>query len=315
MKQKEHPFCFRVGDVRMKIDRLMGILLILSREEKVTAPYLAEHFEVSRRTINRDIETLCMAGVPIITQQGSNGGISIQDGYKLDKTILKKEELTKIITGLNALGSVDCSAETSRVLAKFHQNQGDNNDIIEIELGSFYTESISKKIEQIKQAVKMSKKLSFLYYSKSGKTMKKVEPYKVIYKWQNWYLYGFSDERHGFRMYKLNRLWDLVITDEDYIPKELHENVVKKMDDIFPSNYLLKASFDKSVEYMLVECYGNQCYREGEDGRLYLEMDFTNFEFMLSWILSFGDQVIVHEPSSLVERIKEITAFHHKQYP
>ena len=72
----------------MKIDRMIGILSILLQQEKVTASYLAEKFEVSRRTINRDIEALCMAGIPLVTKQGTGGGISIMEGYKLDRTLL-----------------------------------------------------------------------------------------------------------------------------------------------------------------------------------------------------------------------------------
>lgn len=292
----------------------MGILLILSREKKVTAPYLAEYFEVSKRTINRDIETLCMAGVPIITQQGHQGGISIQEGYKFDQAMLSKEELTKVLTGLNAIGSVDFTGDTGRILAKLRHGCSDDDDIFEIELGSFYTESISKKIEIIKKAVKSSKKVSFLYYSMFGKSCKKVEPYKIIYKWQNWYLYAFCDEKNDFRMYKMNRLWDLRLTHEGFESKKITESIVKKMNDIFQCHYMLKASFDKSVEYMLVENYGHESYSKRDDGMLYFEMDFTNFEFMLSWVLSFGDKVIVHEPVCLVERIKEIAAFNQKHY-
>lgn len=292
----------------------MGILLILSRKEKVTAPYLAEHFEVSKRTINRDIETLCMAGVPIVTCQGNNGGISIPEGYKFDKTIFSKEELTKVITGLNALKSIDCSPETSKILSKLRNAHDGINDIIDIELGSFYTETISRKIEQIKNAVKTSRKIGFRYYSKSGKAIKVVEPYKVIYKWQNWYLHAFSHDNNDFRFYKLNRLWDLIITTEEFSPRKIEENIVERMNNIFPCNYLLKASFHESVEYMLVENYGDQSYIRLEDGRLDFEREFTNFEFMLSWILSFGDQVIVKEPLCLIEKIKDIALFNHKQY-
>ena len=71
----------------MKIDRLMGILTVLLQNDKVTAPQLAERFEVSRRTINRDIEDLCMAGVPIVTIPGAKGGISIAGGYTIDRSI------------------------------------------------------------------------------------------------------------------------------------------------------------------------------------------------------------------------------------
>lgn len=90
----------------MKIDRLLGIITVLLQNEKVTAPYLAEKFEVSRRTINRDIEDICKAGIPIVTQQGVNGGISISDGYKIDKTLFTHDELKAVLSGLLSLNSV-----------------------------------------------------------------------------------------------------------------------------------------------------------------------------------------------------------------
>lgn len=81
----------------MKIDRLIGILSILLQKEKTTAPFLAEKFEVSRRTINRDIEALCKAGIPIVTAQGQNGGISIMEGYKIDRTLLTSDDMQAIL--------------------------------------------------------------------------------------------------------------------------------------------------------------------------------------------------------------------------
>ena len=93
----------------MKIDRLIGILSILLQQEKVTAPYLAENFEVSRRTINRDIEDICKAGIPVVTSQGQNGGISIMDGYRMDKTLLTSSDMQAILAGLKS-----CLLYTSR---------------------------------------------------------------------------------------------------------------------------------------------------------------------------------------------------------
>ena len=90
----------------MKIDRLIGILTILMKKEKVTAPYLAEKFEVSRRTINRDIEDMCKAGIPIVTIQGKNGGISIMEGYQIDKTLLTNDDMDSILSALKGLDSV-----------------------------------------------------------------------------------------------------------------------------------------------------------------------------------------------------------------
>ena len=102
----------------MKIDRLIGILSILLQEEKTTAPELAEKFEVSRRTINRDIEDLCKAGIPIKTAQGTGGGISIMDGYRMDRTILSSKDMQMILAGLRSLDSVSGSRYYSQLMEK-----------------------------------------------------------------------------------------------------------------------------------------------------------------------------------------------------
>lgn len=102
----------------MKIDRQLGILSILLQTESVTAPYLSEIFEVSRRTINRDIEDLCKAGIPIVTRQGKDGGISIIDGYKIDKTMLTRDEMQDILAGLRSLDSVNGEFVRSKAVVK-----------------------------------------------------------------------------------------------------------------------------------------------------------------------------------------------------
>ena len=109
----------------MKIDRLIGILSILLQEEKITAPELAERFEVSRRTINRDIEDLCRAGIPIFTSQGAGGGISIMDGYKMDRTILTSRDMQMILAGLRSLDSVSGSHYYGQLMEKLKAGSSD----------------------------------------------------------------------------------------------------------------------------------------------------------------------------------------------
>lgn len=102
----------------MKIDRLIGIITILQQNKKVTAPYLAKKFEVSRRTINRDIEDICRAGIPIVTMQGKDGGISIMDGFNLDTTVFTTEELQAIFIGLMSIDSISYTSYGERLASK-----------------------------------------------------------------------------------------------------------------------------------------------------------------------------------------------------
>ena len=90
----------------MKIDRLIGILSLLLQRDKITSAELAEKFEVSRRTILRDIETLNQSGIPVFAEQGQGGGISVMEGYKMDRTLLSSEDMRAILSGLQSLDSV-----------------------------------------------------------------------------------------------------------------------------------------------------------------------------------------------------------------
>ena len=133
----------------MKLDRLIGILTALLQNDRMTAPELAEKFEVNRRTIGRDIDALCQAGIPVVTHQGVGGGISIAEGFKLDKTVLTATELSDIIAALKGIGSVSERTNVERTLDKLHASSGTVLSLREpviIDLSSYYKGQITEKI-------------------------------------------------------------------------------------------------------------------------------------------------------------------------
>lgn len=159
----------------MKLDRMIGILSILLQKEKVTAPYLAETFEVSRRTINRDIESLCMAGIPLVTEQGANGGISIMEGYKIDRTLISTSEMQAILAGLKSLDSVSKTNRYAQLMEKLSPGASNllpGDQHILINLSSWYKASLAPKIKQIHSAILSAKTVSFTYYG--PKELKKI---------------------------------------------------------------------------------------------------------------------------------------------
>ena len=140
----------------MKLDRMIGILSILLQKEKVTAPDLAAKFEVSRRTILRDIDALSMAGIPIVTEQGQNGGISIMQNYKIDKTLLSTSDMQAILAGLRSLDSVSGTRRYAQLMEKLSagaSNMLSGDDHILINLSSHYKETLSPKIELLHGAI------------------------------------------------------------------------------------------------------------------------------------------------------------------
>ena len=288
----------------MKIDRLIGIITTLQQRKFVTAPYLAEKFEVSRRTINRDIEDICKAGIPIVTTQGANGGISIMEGFALDTTVFTEQELSAIFAGLKSLDSVSKSASAEKLAQKIGGNKSiPVADHMVIDLASFYKDDLAAKIDTIKLAIKQAKCITFHYCYNKGEADKTIEPYLIVFKWSDWYVFGFCKERQDFRMYKLRRLWNLQMTEENFLVREVPEEK-KQFGVNMTDDYVITAVYDASVKYRLVEEYGHTSFTEQEDGSLYTEWGFTRPENAVEWFLSFGDKVKVLGPPEMVERMK-----------
>ncbi len=291
----------------MKIDRLLSIIIILLQRTKVTAPELARKFEVSRRTIYRDIEDICKAGIPLITCQGGSGGISIADGYQLDKSVLSVDELQSIITGLKSLNSVSDTPAIERLISKLSPNREgvvSVTDNIFIDLSSHYKASLSGKIGQMKSAISSNKLVRFEYYSNKGVSDRVIEPYLITFRWTAWYVFGYCTTGKGFRLFKLNRLWQCAVLDKPFSPREVPAKALS-FDDYFEDQKRITILFDPSVAYRLVEEYGPDCYKPAEDGRLRFSIGYTNKDYMIAWVLGFGDKAKVIEPIALANEIKE----------
>ena len=281
----------------MKIDRLIGIITILLQKDQVTAPELAERFEVSRRTINRDIEDICQAGIPLVTTQGYGGGISIADGFKMDHTLLTQEELQLVFSGLKGLDSISEKAHSPLLAEKLSAGTADLAGSFNIDLASHYKDTLSQKIGAIKGAIQNRHLLSFCYYYEKGKSRRTIEPYQLIFKWSAWYAWGYCLGRQDFRLFKLNRLWDLETGTDSFVPRDLPD---LELDQYFSAGGIhLKALFEENQKYRLIEEYGPDCFQIGPKGRLLFERDFVSFVNLREWVLSFGSQVEVLEPERL----------------
>lgn len=292
----------------MKIDRLIGILSILLQKEKVTAPYLADKFEVSRRTINRDIEALCKAGIPIVTSQGQNGGIWIMEGYRVDRTLLTSSELQAILAGLKSLDSVSGTNRYQQLMEKL--SAGTSSTLspgghILIDLSSWYKDSLAPKIAQIQEAIEARRKIRFFYVSPQGQGERQIEPYLLVFQWTSWYVWGYCDARQDYRLFKLNRILDLEKTSETY---EMRKVPVPDFtsERIFPTNLDVTILFESQAKWRLIEEFGVDSFKERPDGKLLFHFGFTDRENLFSWLLGFGNQAELLEPSSLRAELKAL---------
>ena len=196
----------------MKMERLIGILSILLQREKVTAPELSEQFEVSRRTIQRDIESLCRAGIPIATAQGAGGGISIMEGYRVDRTVLTAPEMQAILAGLRSLDSVSGTRRYAQLMEKLSAGTGGlmpGGAHMLIDLSSWYKTSLPPKIELIQGAIEQHHTIRFTYFSPKEESVRTVEPCYLVFHWSTWYVWGWCRMREAFRLFKLNRMTEL----------------------------------------------------------------------------------------------------------
>lgn len=292
----------------MKIDRLIGILSVLLQKDKVTTPELAERFEVSRRTINRDIEDLCKAGIPIRTSQGTGGGISIMDGYRMDRTILTSKDMQMILAGLRSLDSVSGSSYYGQLMEKIRAGSSSfisGRDSILIDLSSWYRESLTPKIETIQDAIGDRHLVRFHYFSPSGDSERTVEPYYLVFRWSSWYLWGWCRDRADFRLFKLNRMDSVQKTEEKFECREAPMPDLSN-EKIFPGKIRVKALFEADQKWRLVEDFGPECFAENDDGRLFFTADYTDLESLVTWLMTFGDKAEVLEPREAREAVSQM---------
>lgn len=292
----------------MKMERLIGILSILLQREKVTAPELAEQFEVSRRTIQRDIESLCRAGIPIATAQGAGGGISIMEGYRVDRTVLTDPEMQAILAGLRSLDSVSGTRRYALLMEKLSAGTGGlvpGGAHMLIDLASWYKTSLPPKIERIQSAIEQHHTIRFAYFSPKGESVRTVEPYYLVFHWSTWYVWGWCRSRKDFRLFKLNRMTDLAAGE----PFEARPAPLPDLEPerIFPIKYQVTVLFDPVCRWRLVEEYGVDCFTVEPDGRLRFNGGFPDLGSVLSWVLTFGDKAELLEPQELRERLGELT--------
>ena len=292
----------------MKIDRLIGIRSVLLQEEKTTAPALAERFEVSKRTIIRDIENLCKAGIPIRTTQGTGGGISIMDGYRMDRTLLTSKDMQMILAGLRSLDSVSGNSYYGQLMEKIQAGSSkfvSGRDSILIDLSSWYRDSLEPKIGTIQDAIEDRHLVTFRYYAPAGESERAVEPYYLVFRWSSWYLWGWCRDRKDYRLFKLNRMDDVRKSEEAFDCREAPMPDLSN-EKIFPGKIAVKALFAPDMKWRLVEDFGPDCFTESEDGKLLFTAKYTDMENLITWLLTYGDKAEILEPREAREKIAQI---------
>lgn len=300
----------------MKIDRLIGILSILLQKDKITSAELAEKFEVSRRTILRDIEALGMAGIPVVSEQGQGGGISIMEGYKIDRTLLSSEDMKAILTGLRSLDSVSGTRRYRQLMEKISADGSDSinaDDHIIIDLSKWDRSLVSDKIELIKTAIEHDLKIAFRYFSPNGESDRTFEPYHLVFQWSNWYVWGYCTQRENYRMFKLSRMAGLTLTDEKRGSREVPEYVCDKLEHT-EGEVEITVKFDDSVKWRIIDDYGADFLKYNENGEIVVTFTWSDLPAFYRYILSFDDKAEIIEPLEYRREFAELLKKMQKKY-
>lgn len=290
----------------MQVNRLFEIIYILLEKKLVTAKELAERFEVSQRTIYRDIETLSTAGIPVYMSKGKGGGISILPEFILNKAVLTEEEKLEILSSIRAFNAISFNAEEpEKVLRKLNNILGENDtDWIEVDFSHWgNAEKEKQTFNNLKSAILSKKIVSFDYMSGKGENInREVYPLKLYFKGQSWYMYGYCKIRDDYRFFKLRRIKDLCISKETFNLKA-PVNIIKE-DNIYEGEFVtLKMRISSKMAYRVYDEFEN--FKKLQDGSFIAEIKYPKGQWIFSYISSFGEECEVLEPEEVRKEVKE----------
>jgi len=270
---------------------------------KATAPELAEKFEVSTRTIYRDIDALSGAGIPIYAEAGRNGGIYLMNGFVLDKVVLSEEEKQEILTALQSINTtqnISNSQTLQKLSAIFNLN---SEDWLEVDFSRWGDKEYdNEKFELLKSAVIHCRNIKIHYAGSYGTTSERIiQPLKLVYKSKAWYLKAFCTEKQDFRIFKLNRILELEVLNESFQHRDFPEQA--NISDAECNKIVLR--FPEEMAYRVYDEFDKTQVQQQGDGSMVVSVSLPKDAWLTGFLLSFGTQVDIISPAYLKEVIAE----------
>lgn len=280
----------------MRLDRLLGITLELMAKNRVTATELAAKFEVSVRTVYRDIELINQAGIPVASYSGADGGFELMNGFILTKQYFSVDDLSVIYTLLKAMeGAMGGAVKSAmRKLASLHPalaNGGSHEAVI---LSISTPERERDIVQQVFQAIRQTRVIEFVYTDTTGSlTERCVEPMNLLWDKKAWYLEGYCRLRQAKRYFRISRIRRLEMLESVFVPRPSSNEWLKEE----AQGISACLRFDLSVATRVLEQFPGECMYSGE----YIEVHTTFYtkEYALSVIASYGTNVEILSPDEL----------------
>ncbi len=293
----------------MKTERLLAIVIKLLNRKKMTAKELADYFEVSVRTIQRDMEAIELAGIPVVSEKGLNGGYSILETYKIHNSYFNDVEHQLLMTALDGVYKTYDDKNLKNIIEKLstikmHEPVSENQSLI-LDFSNWGPESKrQEKVSLIQKAIDDQKLVQFRYIDINGTfTTREVEPVSLILKVNKWYLYALCTLRENYRLFKIGRMDDVLVTEKRIDPSR----------EIPPFDFThdarervrLRLKFQKQALNQLEDYFALDRLEFQEDGYIYVTEYLPEDEWVYGMILHFGHQVEVLEPEHIRSIIKE----------
>jgi predicted DNA-binding transcriptional regulator YafY len=298
----------------MKVDRLVSIIMILLDKNRIGAQELADMFEVSLRTIYRDIEAINRAGIPVRSTPGVGGGFEIMPGYKVDRKVFSTTDLSAILMGLSSLSNMMRGDELVHALAKVKSFiPADRAKDITLKANQIYIDlspwmgnrNIQPYLEIIKTALQESKLLSFAYADRYGnKTTRTAEPYQLVLKSSHWYFQGYCHARNDFRLFKLSRISNLHPLEESFTPRE-YQTPQLDFSDVYETMHTqIRLRIHKSVMDRVLDYCTYEHFTPDGDEHYLVAFPFIENEYHYNILLGFGPQCECLEPMHIRAEMK-----------
>lgn len=287
----------------MQESRLFKIVYYLLDKGKATAPDLAEKMEVSIRTIYRDIDSLSGAGIPIYAEPGRNGGIYLKHEFVLDRVVLSEKEKQEILVALQSINCVknNSNNETLKKLSAIFNM--DSEEWLEVDFSTWGNKGRNNdKFELLKSAIIHQKCINITYSNSNGIVSKRiVEPIKMLYKSMSWYLKAFCTEKQDFRIFKLTRIIDIEILKTNF-----HKRTFPKHEQLLEKEYInIVLCFQENMSYRVYDEFEQSQIKKTSTGKLLVSTNMPEDEWLIGYILSFGNAVEIIKPTYLKQVVAE----------
>lgn len=298
----------------MKIERLLAIVMLLLGRRRLSASELAKHFEVSLRTIYRDLETINTAGIPIVSYPGASGGYEIMESFTIDRQYLSLDELVTLVAALKGVHTSAADRQVGPLLEKIKALVGSTKTGIGRAHPIVYdfnpwgsTEESTRKINALRQAIEKRQRVAIHYTKYQGDAQDRtVEPVTLILKGYVWYVYGYCLLRRSYRLFRLSRMGDVVVTSESFPPHPQTVEALEWREEWDQTDQVsLILEFAPSVQVRVKDMFSPEETVALENGSLRVQTMASNDEWLHGMLLSFGDALTVIEPESVRNRIRD----------